>query len=60
VGREANVRKERTIRATGEVVYATAREVKERAALVERALKAGLVLPGIKRPDIQIVKLTDD
>lgn len=60
MGREKQARKERTVQATGEVIFGTAREVKERAAMVERAQAAGLVLPGIARPEIQIIKLTDD
>lgn len=60
MGKAKQERKLRTIRATGESFFGNAAELKARAALVERSLKAGLVLPRleISRPG-DLIKLTD-
>jgi len=60
MGKAKQERKLRTIRATGESFFGNAAELKARAALVERALSAGLTLPKIElaQPG-QLIKLTD-
>jgi hypothetical protein len=60
MGKAKQERKLRVIRATGEQFFGSAAELKARAALVERAQRAGLELPRIEVARVgDIIRLTD-
>lgn len=50
MGREARVRKPRQLKGSERVVYATAEEAKDESQMLDRAQRAGLILPGIELP----------
>ena len=55
MGKQAKTVKERTCQECQQVFFMNAKEIKQHAEMCKRATAAGIVLPGIKRPEIQLV-----
>lgn len=55
MGRESRVERERNCANCGRSWWFTARELREHSDLCTRAVEAGLILPGLDRPDLGLV-----
>lgn len=56
MGKQAKTVKDRTCSVCEQSFFMNAKEIKAHAELCFRMNKLGLVVPGIKRPEIQIVR----
>lgn len=57
MGREANVRRERTCPACKQMHYANGQELKAHSDCCQRAKDIGILLPGIARPQFVVKDL---
>jgi hypothetical protein len=58
MGRESRVRRLRRT-TSNDMVYATAQELQEQAALIKRATAAGIILATIQAPSPELIRITD-